>query len=80
MRQLEKGQLPGWSTGGKEPVYFEEHSAADSKSVSFTFRGKNGSTSSHYAIARTEENVPWQLQKAWQTDRDGKMTEDYLVP
>lgn len=80
MHKADKGQLPGWPTVGKEPIYFEAHSIADSKSATFKVWGKNGAYSSHYVIVRTDKETPWRLQKAWKTDHEGKTTEEHLFP
>jgi hypothetical protein len=79
MNVAAKGQLPGCSANGKAPVYFEEDSAADSKSIVYKLWQNNASIT-HYALARTNLQAPWVLQKAWKLGSDGKIIEEYHAP
>lgn len=73
----EKGQLPGWSKSDKGMANQFEVSPN-----SVTFHGrKNGAPSIYYyKVIRTTEDSAWKLQKAWRTDQNGKILEDYFVP
>jgi hypothetical protein len=72
-----KGQLPGWTTDDKgQLAYFGPHS----NPLTFTIRKTGDSLIYHYIIARASKDSPWKLQKAWQTDQNGRTIEEYPVP
>ncbi|HUC84875.1 MAG TPA: retropepsin-like aspartic protease [Candidatus Acidoferrales bacterium] len=70
-----KGELPGWSTDEAGITYLEPYpnfEAFDSR--------KNGETRVyHYQVAQDSGGGGWKLQKAWQTDQDGKIIEEFRV-
>ena len=74
-------QLPGW----------QKHDKAASKTVHFVFQypdsiifdhaQKKGDPSIyHYQVSRASKASPWKLDKAWRTDADGHMLQEYTVP
>jgi hypothetical protein len=74
-----QGQLPGWSKGDEAPT----------KDLPFNFRYpdsgicdlvKTGDSSVyHYLFTRVSETGPWKLQKAWRTDQNDHLVEEYPV-
>jgi len=75
----ERGQLPGWSKDehGK-PRGVNQDAGMNSMVVEVE---KNGESSIyHYQVTRAAEDQPWKLVKAWRTDANGRVLEDYPVP
>jgi hypothetical protein len=72
----EKDQLPGWSKNDAGMIELEAH--PDFKT--YDFRKDGVSSTCHYRVVRTPDGNSWKLQKAWRTDADGKMLEEYPVP
>jgi hypothetical protein len=71
------GQLPGCTADDKGRLdYFGQHSYP----LTFTLRKKGDSFIYHYAIVRASKASPWQLQKAWQTDQNGRSIVEFAVP
>ena len=72
-----KGELPGWTKDDKGQLdFFGPHS----NPLTFTIRKTGDSRIYHYIIARASKDKPWKLQKAWQTDQNGRTIEEYPVP
>jgi hypothetical protein len=73
----EKDQLPGWTKDdhGQLHYFFGAHSNA----LIFTSSKNGDSLIYHYAIARASNDGPWKLQKAWQTDKNDKMIQEFPV-
>ena len=71
-----KGILPGWSENDTGAIYL------NIRGLQLEFDGrKNGDPSDyHYQISRLSQDSPWNLQKAWRTDKDGKTIEEFPVP
>jgi hypothetical protein len=72
-----KGQLPGCTADDKGRLdYFGPHS----NPLTFTLRKKGDAFIYHYAIVRASKASPLQLQKAWQTDQNGRSIIEFPVP
>src|SRR5215831_5902661 len=80
----QKGKLPGDAKEerGKISCYL---SATDLEQrlypLSRTYQVvKNGdSSTNNYTITRLTKHSPWQLQRAWRTDSQGRVTEEWTV-
>jgi hypothetical protein len=65
------------------PVYFESSSDFGSesfKSDTFGFQKKGDSSICHYTVEQASGNDPWKLKKAWRTDQNDKIIEEFPVP
>jgi hypothetical protein len=82
LRSLKKsGHLPGWSKDDKvvaKSATFTCHSIVTGGT--FTARKIGDSSVYHFQVIRASEDSPWKLQKAWRTDANGHMLEEYPVP
>jgi hypothetical protein len=80
LRQLSKrGQLPGTAKGdhGKTTAFHFNH-VLDAATWDLL---KNGDSSFyHYTFARAPKTGSWKLQKAWRTDKNNRMIEEYPLP
>jgi hypothetical protein len=82
--QHEKGQLPGDAKDkkGKIACYL---SPADLKQVIYPLSRtyqvvKAGdSSTNNYTVVRFTKHSPWQLQRAWRTDSQGRVTVEWGV-
>lgn len=70
------GRQPGWSKDDDGNFAWPE--PADN-SYTFHVVKKGDSSIYHYIVGRAAKGVPWKLQKAWRTDQQGHMIEEYLV-
>lgn len=76
LTQLKKaGQTPGWSKEDKGMIRLESH--PDSETYGFLARKDGDDRNYHYIVTRASKGTPWQLQKQWRTDRDGKAVEEF---
>ena len=84
VRLHQKGQLPGDAKDehGKITCYL---SPADLEQtiypLSRTYQvvKKGDSSTNNYTIKRFAKHSPWQLQRAWRTDSQGRVTEEWAV-
>ncbi len=84
VRLNQKGQLPGSARDdrGKISCYL---SPKDLKEVNYPLSRtyqvvKAGdSSTNNYAIIRLRKHSGWQLQRAWRTDSQGSVTEEWVV-
>jgi hypothetical protein len=83
-----KGQLPGLKKGEHGHFYCDwplvKNQKADFVEAypvqrSFSFF-KDDSSIYHYTIAQASKDDNWMLQKAWRTDADENLMEEYTVP
>lgn len=71
--QGEKGNLGGFlKPGDLNPVFPANRL--------FTATKRGDVSGYHYEVARPAAESEWQLQRAWRTNPDGTMAEDYRVP
>ncbi|MGB7767504.1 MAG: hypothetical protein WBN22_01435 [Verrucomicrobiia bacterium] len=77
----EKGQLPGWSKDDKGSVTVHLR-YAEAFPESATCDGqRNGDPSVfHHTTTRVSKDSPWKLQRAWRTDANGHLAEEYPIP
>lgn len=76
----EEGKLPAWlrnDTGTATAFHYQHNDHLDS--VTVEIKKMDDSPVYHYTVTRSSKRSPWQLQKAWQTGKDGQM-EEYPVP
>ncbi|MGA3266647.1 MAG: aspartyl protease family protein [Verrucomicrobiota bacterium] len=85
----DKGQLPGLSKGARGHFYNDWLLVKPSKSgrpqvypVSrlFYFWTASNSFRYNYTVVLASQDSEWKLQRAWRTDANGKMIEEYPVP
>jgi hypothetical protein len=84
VRLHQKGQLPGdvKDEHGKISCYL---SPTDLKQIIYPLSRtyqvvKTGdSSTNNYTVMRLTKHSPWQLQRAWRTDSQGRITEDWAV-
>jgi hypothetical protein len=80
LRKLKKKeQLPGWSKAEKFPKRAVFH-GQNLSSGTLTFRKEGDSSAYHYWVTRASVHSPWQLEKAWRTDKHGRKIQEYAVP
>jgi hypothetical protein len=75
----QQSQLPGLSKDDKGMLYLEKYSDLVLKSATFKFRKNDDSSNYHYIINRASENSPWKLQKAWKTDQNDHVIEEWPI-
>lgn len=75
-------RMPGWSKNDRGNVTGIDFHYTGEFINSITVKSnKNGESSIyHYAFTRASKSSPWKLQKAWRTDQNGEMLEEYPVP
>lgn len=71
------GELPGWSKIEAGETAYPE---VDSNSVTLCIGKVKDSSIFHYTVVRLSENDSWKLQRAWRTDQNNKMIEEFPVP
>jgi hypothetical protein len=72
----QKGRQPGWSKNDKGEIGLETYS----KSVTFGLCKEGDTDTYHYTVSQASKNSPWQLQKAWRTNQNDRIVEEYPVP
>ncbi|HWV98394.1 MAG TPA: hypothetical protein VNZ64_01755 [Candidatus Acidoferrum sp.] len=86
-----QGKLPGFSPGEHGAMHAGIVDAnGDSPSVTasetypisrgITFSKEDDTSVYFYIVVQTSNNAPWKLQKAWRTDADGHVVQNYPVP
>lgn len=78
-RLKKRGQLPGWSKDDEIAAKIVTFTYHYPDSVTFEIPKKGDSSLYHYEVTRASEDSSWKLQKAWRTDRDDHMAEEYTV-
>ncbi len=81
-----KRQLPGFRKGESGPstirVVMPKETKPDVYPVSRTFdssiEGKE--TVYHYVVVRASRHSAWKLQRAWRTDPEGRLIEEFAIP
>jgi hypothetical protein len=74
------GQLPGWSTDDRGTGAFGYHFHREPDTVTLDIPKRGDPCTYHYELTRPAPDRPWKLQKAWRTDQDEHMVENYSVP
>ena len=64
----------------KSVSYVRAYFNSRHQSATFGFSKKSDLFICHYTVARASESSPWNLQKAWRTDQNGKTIEEFPVP
>jgi hypothetical protein len=77
---IRNGQLPGWSRKDRPPASALFHFRRDPDTAILDIPKKGDSSTYHYEFTRASPDSPWQLQKAWRADRNGRVVEDYPTP
>jgi hypothetical protein len=72
------GQVPGWSQNDHGTIRLEAN--PDLETFGFAARKQDDSTVCHYTITRASKHSPWKLQRAWRTDQNDKVIEEFPVP
>jgi hypothetical protein len=81
-----KRQLPGFRKGDSGNVVFApvplQGTGSDVYPVSRTFDSSIQGAPSvyHYVVVQGSGRTTWQLERAWRTDRDGMVIEEFSVP
>lgn len=78
-RLKKRGRLPGWSKDDEIAANTLNFTYHYPDSVSFEFPKKGDSSLYHFEVTRASEESAWELQKAWRTDKDDHMVEEYTV-
>lgn len=76
-----QGQLPGWlenESGEATAFHFQFRPALDT--ITLETRKGGDSSTYHYTVNRASKGTPWRLEKAWRTDEDGHLLQEYPVP
>jgi hypothetical protein len=80
LKNLKKrGQLPGWSKDEHGKPRGADQAAGVNETV-VEVEKEGESSLYHYQVMRAAEDAPWKLVKAWRTDAEGRVLEDYPVP
>ncbi|HEV2391505.1 MAG TPA: hypothetical protein VG146_03985 [Verrucomicrobiae bacterium] len=85
------GKLPGFSAGEHGTMHagiVDAHGSTVSGAASEPYPvsrsvhfQKEGDTSDYfYVVVRESQSAPWKLQKAWRTDGEGRVIQNYAVP
>ena len=75
-----KGQLPGWSQSERFAIRRAPYHTHSFGFAVLDFPRKDDSSILHYQVTRMCEGSPWKLQRAWRTDQNDHMIEEYTVP
>ncbi len=73
-----KGRLPGWSKNEKGASTAFHFHYPDSETIDAEKEGDPAIY--HYQLTRASKDSPWKLQKAWRTDQNDHIIEEYPVP
>ena len=80
----QKNELPGFAKGQHGSitglVTFRDLNSVFPAMRSFTATKQGDSSTYHYTVSRPAEVSTWRLQRAWRTDADGHVVEEYRVP
>ncbi len=80
-RLLSINQLPGWDKHDEKASKTVHLVFQYPDSVTFDHAQKKGDPSIyHYQVSRASKASPWKLDKAWRTDSDGHMIQEYSIP
>ncbi len=77
---MKNGQLPGWSKNNRGKIRDLFYVRFDPDSVTFDLLKKGDASTYHYELTRASKDSSWQLKKAWRTDQDDHVVEQYPVP
>jgi hypothetical protein len=77
---MKKGQLPGCPKEDRGTLKKVFHFRFDPDTATLDAVKKGDSSTYHYEFTRASKDSPWKLQKAWRTDQDEHMVENYPVP
>jgi hypothetical protein len=77
---MRNGQLPGWSKKDRVPRSALFHFRRDPDTATLDIPKKGDSSTYHCEFTRASAGSPWQLQKAWRTDRNDHVIEEYPIP
>ena len=82
---MDQGQLPGFLKGELEGLSssssdLESDCEVYPMSRTLTCTKKGDPAKYHYAVVQASKDGAWKLQKAWRTDPDGRVLEEYSVP
>jgi hypothetical protein len=72
------GQVPGWSKTDHGTIRLETRPRQET--FEFAARKQGDSTVCHYTVTRASQDSPWKLQRAWRTDQNDKLIEEFPVP
>jgi hypothetical protein len=83
-RLHQKGQLPGDTKDdhGKVTCYLSPRDLEQlvyPLSRTYQVVKKGDSSTNNYTVVRLTKHSPWQLQRAWRTDSQGRVTEEWAV-
>jgi hypothetical protein len=78
-RLNKRGKLPGYSKDSEGTTFNATYTKSHIESITLDCRKKGDSSSYHYTFTRASKDSPWKLQKAWRTDQNDKMIEEYPV-
>jgi len=84
LEKLKKqGDLPGWKKedqGRCTLAWTTDEKPPDSDlALTFVLTKTNDPTQYHCALVRTARDLPWQLQRAWRTDAQGRVIKEWPV-
>jgi hypothetical protein len=83
--RLKEGKLPGISKDDHGSMVAANAKPHEGQTESYPLvrvivLRKNGDTSEYfYGVVRESAGAPWQLQKAWRANPEGKVVEEYPV-
>ena len=80
----EQGQLPGVSKDAHGEIRFDfafplPKEVAYPLSQTFQISLKDQSFANHYAVQRETKDSAWHLQRAWQTDSEGRTVKEWPI-
>lgn len=80
LKQLkETARLPGRSREQRGEAHLESYSFFGPQTLTFTGRKRGEATDVRHTVTRVSQEGPWELRRAWRTDRRGRMAEEYPV-
>lgn len=74
------GRLPGWSRDEKGKAHLESYSFFGPQTVTFAARKRGETSDIHHTVTRRSIEAPWELRRAWRTDRKGRAGTEFRIP
>lgn len=79
-KRIKRGQLPGWRKDDPAMSQAMCHLRRNPDTVTLDAHKKGDASTYHYEFGRPCRDDSWTLQRAWRTDPNDRMAEEYPVP
>jgi hypothetical protein len=74
-----EGRLPGMTTNQHGTASIKGRLTVFPHLLSARFETGGAMVVNHYNILQVDKDSPWQLERAWQTDSDGRIIKEWRV-